>query len=177
MEPVARILPAGRSVGNRVPRPRSLPEALTHPHHRNTLGFSLPRRPARRSPEMRWRPPIFLAGLLAAVPLLLRSTEARPDEPKDPDTAGPAFAKDVRPLLKTYCFECHNATKRKAGLNLEQFDTDAAALDAVELWTQVGERLQAQEMPPPNRKQPTDDDRRRSEERRVGKECRSRWWP
>src|SRR5581483_2918237 len=115
--------------------------------------------PARRSPAMRWRPPLLLAGLLATAPFLSRLSEARPDDPKQPDPAPPAFAKDVRPLLKNYCFDCHNATKRKAGLNLEEIDTDAAALDAVELWDQVGERLRAREMPPAKSKQPTEDER------------------
>src|SRR5262249_30789396 len=93
-----------------------------------------------------------------------RSTDARPDEPRaaDPDTAAPEFAKDVRPLLKTYCFDCHNATKRKAGLDLEQIEAESAALDLVELWGQVRERVGANEMPPPKGKgkQPTDDERK-----------------
>jgi mono/diheme cytochrome c family protein len=109
---------------------------------------------------MRWRPPLLFAGLLAAFPFLPRLSEARPDAPTDPaDPPASAFTADVRPLLKTYCFDCHNATKSKAGLNLEQIETDAAALDAVELWDQVGERLRAKEMPPAKSKQPTEAER------------------
>ena len=74
--------------------------------------------------------------------------------------AAPDFIADVRPLLKTYCFECHNSTKRKAGLDLEQIDTAAAALDLAELWDQVGERVRAKEMPPAKSKQPTEDERK-----------------
>src|SRR5207248_4638620 len=110
---------------------------------------------------MRWVPPALLAGLLATVPFPPRWTEARQEEPRPGEAAaGPAFVTDVRPLLKTYCFECHNSTKRKAGLDLEQIDTDSAALDLVELWDQVAERLHAKEMPPAKSKQPTDDERR-----------------
>jgi hypothetical protein len=66
---------------------------------------------------------------------------------------------DVRPLLKTYCFECHNSTKRKAGLDLEEIES-AAALDLVELWDQVGERVRAKEMPPAKKQQPTEEERK-----------------
>ena len=106
-----------------------------------------------------------------------RWTEARrePPPPREAAPAGPAFTSDVRPLLKTYCFECHNTTKRKAGLDLEQIDTDAAALDLVELWDQVGERLRAKEMPPAKSKQPTEDERRAAA--RPGSSTRrSRGW-
>ena len=85
------------------------------------------------------------------------------------------YVKDIRPLLKTYCFECHNTTKRKAGLDLEQIDTAAAALDRVELWDQVGERLHAKEMPPAKSKQPTEDERQAAA--RVGQaRRRTRRW-
>jgi hypothetical protein len=111
---------------------------------------------------MRWIPLALLAGLLAVVSFPPRRTEARQEElrPEEAAPAGPAFTGDVRPLLKTYCFECHNTTKRKAGLDLEQIDTEPAALDLVELWDQVGERVHAKEMPPARSKQPTDDERR-----------------
>ncbi|HJZ58509.1 MAG TPA: DUF1587 domain-containing protein, partial [Gemmataceae bacterium] len=111
---------------------------------------------------MRWVTPALLAGLLTAWPFLPRWTAARQDTPtpEQPDPTGPDFIQDVRPLLKTYCFECHNTTKRKAGLDLEQIDTVNAALDQVELWDQVGERLRAKEMPPAKSKQPTEDERR-----------------
>src|SRR5262249_41118177 len=65
----------------------------------------------------------------------------------------------IRPLLKTYCFSCHNTTKRKAGLDLEKLDTESAALDLAEMWEQVGERLHAKEMPPAKSKQLTDAER------------------
>lgn len=106
---------------------------------------------------MRWCAPALLAGLLAAFSVSPRWTDARQDgaQPK------PAYVADVRPLLKTYCFECHNTTKRKGGLDLEQIETESAALDLVELWEQVGERVRVREMPPAKSKQPTEDERQR----------------
>lgn len=110
---------------------------------------------------MRWCPPALLAGLLAALISPPPGAEARRDLPPPREVApAPVFIRDVRPLLKTYCFECHNTNKRKAGLDLEQVETDAAALDRVELWELVGERLGAGEMPPEKSKQPTGEEKK-----------------
>jgi hypothetical protein len=74
-------------------------------------------------------------------------------------TKPPAFMETVRPLLKTYCFSCHNTNKQKAGINLEKYESDLETLDALEVWEKVGQRIGAKEMPPPERKQPGDDER------------------
>jgi mono/diheme cytochrome c family protein len=109
---------------------------------------------------MRWSPPALLANLLAASTCLALITTARPDDPPPPKSpSSPDFITDVRPLLKTYCFECHNTTKRKAGLDLEEIDTATSALEKVDLWDQVAERVRAKEMPPAKGKQPTDEER------------------
>jgi hypothetical protein len=106
---------------------------------------------------MRWFSLTLLAGLLAAFSFLPRGSLAQQD--MVPATAEssrePVFSKDIRPLLKSYCFACHNMTKRKAGLDLEGIESDNAALDLFDLWDQVGERLKSKEMPPAKSKQPT----------------------
>src|SRR5262245_34533710 len=79
-----------------------------------------------------------------------------------PPTAAPRapdFLKEVRPLLKSYCFECHSTNKRRSGLDLEKIATQAAALDVPEMWDQVGERVHSKEMPPGKSKQPTEGER------------------
>ncbi len=70
----------------------------------------------------------------------------------------PAFETDVRPLLKTYCFDCHNPSKRRGGLDLAEIETAAAASasEKGEMWDAVGERVTAKEMPPGKSKQPSD---------------------
>jgi mono/diheme cytochrome c family protein len=111
---------------------------------------------------MRGVTPALLIGLLFTWAALPRATEAwQVDPPKGAVPSGPDYVQDVRPLLKTYCFECHNSTKRKAGLDLEQIDTASTAIDLPELWDQVGERVRAKEMPPAKGKQPTEDERTR----------------
>jgi hypothetical protein len=106
---------------------------------------------------MRWFPLTLLAGLLAACSFLPSWTAAQQEKP----SKGPVFTKDIRPLLKAYCFACHNPTKRRAGLDLEKIETDSEALDLFDLWDHVGERLRSKEMPPAKSKQPTDGERQK----------------
>jgi hypothetical protein len=112
---------------------------------------------------MRWASLTLLAALLAFYTFPKRGLDAQPEKPQVQAQAhtGPEFSKDIRPLLKVYCFQCHNTTKRRAGLDLEKIETESAALDLYDLWDQVGERLHAKEMPPAQSKQPTDNERHR----------------
>src|SRR5438105_4664960 len=105
---------------------------------------------------MRWFLLILLIGL-AGNYLMAQEEKSAAKEVALQETG---FTKSIRPLLKTYCFECHNPTKRKGGLDLEKI-TEASALDLNELWDQVGERLQAKEMPPAKSKKPTEDERKK----------------
>jgi hypothetical protein len=84
------------------------------------------------------------------------------DAPKAKDAASgaPGFMSGIRPILKTYCYECHNENKRRGGLNLAKIDSDAGVLDLNDLWDQVGERLRGKEMPPAKSKQPSEDERK-----------------
>ena len=93
---------------------------------------------------------LLLAVLGSGLPAQEQGTPPPGKSPKAPD-----FLAEVRPLLKTYCFGCHNTTKPRAGLDLEKFATRAAALDNPAVWDQVGERLHSKEMPPGKSPQPT----------------------
>jgi hypothetical protein len=110
---------------------------------------------------MRWFSLTLVAGLLSGFsfpPQCLEAQQEKP-QPREATPERPLFTKNIRPLLKAYCFECHNTTKRKAGLDLEKIDTDSAALDSFELWDQVSGRLRSKEMPPAKSKQPTEQER------------------
>jgi hypothetical protein len=79
-----------------------------------------------------------------------------------PAADGPSFMQDVRPLLDTYCFSCHNAEKKKADLDLTLIKDEAAASRATKLWRGVIEQVHLHEMPPDNaKKQPTAEERER----------------
>jgi hypothetical protein len=109
---------------------------------------------------MRRLPLTLLAGIFAAVCFAQTGTEARQEKSRETEVAKELrFADTVRPLLKTYCFACHNTNKQKAGVNLEKLESESEALDAFELWDQVGQRVGAREMPPAKSKQPTDEER------------------
>jgi mono/diheme cytochrome c family protein len=96
--------------------------------------------------------PAFLLGL---APLLGVFAPALSAQVPTGSAKGPSYTKDIRPLLKSYCFECHNAKKKKGELDLEKFAGEADALEWTELWDTVGERLRSKEMPPPKNPQPT----------------------
>lgn len=67
--------------------------------------------------------------------------------------AGAEFARDVRPFLETYCFQCHGPEKQKSGIRYDKIDGYQAAEQ--HLWTKVHEMLYTREMPPEDRPQPS----------------------
>ena len=69
------------------------------------------------------------------------------------------FQAGIKPLLNTYCIDCHNADKQKGDLDLSPFTSTEKAASDKEVWSNVAERLQGNEMPPPKSKQPTDAER------------------
>ncbi|HEX4613115.1 MAG TPA: DUF1587 domain-containing protein, partial [Urbifossiella sp.] len=76
----------------------------------------------------------------------------------------PAPAADfdsVRPLLKTYCLNCHSTAAKKGSLDLERFAGPADLRKELKVWEQVAEQVEAGEMPPAGRPQPSADERKR----------------
>ncbi len=66
----------------------------------------------------------------------------------------PSFRSTAEPLLKSYCFRCHNEKKTEGGVDLTAPD-DAAALAKRNIWKRSLARVAAGEMPPEESKQPT----------------------
>ena len=63
---------------------------------------------------------------------------------------GDEFSKDIQPLLKTFCFDCHhNADQPEGGVNLAQFTSDADVLRERAVWKEVFNKLESRQMPPP----------------------------
>ncbi len=100
---------------------------------------------------------ILVAGLVV-LSFATRTSRAQKETP-EAAPGPPAFTKDVQPLLKTYCVSCHGPNKRRGGLDLETLDDEAEALEKVDLWDQVHERVTGKEMPPAKSKQPSDEER------------------
>jgi hypothetical protein len=73
--------------------------------------------------------------------------------PADPATL--TFAKDVTPLLKTYCGNCHLGKSTKGDVSFEVFKSDDAVQSDPKLWRTALEQLGDYTMPPKSKPQPT----------------------
>jgi hypothetical protein len=65
------------------------------------------------------------------------------------------YLKEVQPLLKRYCLECHSTKLKKGHLDLERFGSIEQVRKELKRWQQVLEQLEAGEMPPKEKPQPT----------------------
>ncbi len=70
------------------------------------------------------------------------------DKEKPKLTPTEEFEKEIRPILKKHCFDCHSNDKAKADLNIEHFDTLEKIHEAQETWQTILERVYSFEMPP-----------------------------
>lgn len=75
------------------------------------------------------------------------------------DATDDAFANQVKPLVEKYCIRCHGDKKPKGGLDLKAYANAAAAVSDRKRWTQVYERVAAEEMPPEDSPQPSKTER------------------
>ncbi|MFO0959251.1 MAG: DUF1592 domain-containing protein [Isosphaeraceae bacterium] len=102
-------------------------------------------------------PPIAAFALALSAAL---NGQGRADDPPSPIPFR-SYTRDIRPLLQAYCFDCHNPTKGKGGLDLTPIEGDREALENDPLWARVGERLEAGDMPPSKSRQPSEEERAR----------------
>src|SRR3954463_4061314 len=93
--------------------------------------------------------PLVILALLLAFP-------ARADDP-----AALMFARDVQPLLRTYCFDCHGGDKHKGDISLAPFPDDQAVQSDPKLWRAVLGQLGDYTMPPKTKPQPSMAERQR----------------
>src|SRR5690242_19935173 len=86
------------------------------------------------------------AALFAALLILLwpRFRTA----PAEPRTATAGYQADIRPILQTHCYACHDSKKAKAKLNLEVFVDEASVLKARKTWKKIYDQVNSREMPP-----------------------------
>ena len=111
---------------------------------------------------------VHILPLLAATLLSLMVAAPADDRPAKtpaalakPAGAGPAvnFARDVEPVMATYCYKCHGNGKKKGGLALDKWASPEAVVQDQKTWKHVLEVLRTGEMPPDDEKQPSLDDR------------------
>jgi Protein of unknown function (DUF1592)/Protein of unknown function (DUF1588)/Protein of unknown function (DUF1587)/Protein of unknown function (DUF1585)/Protein of unknown function (DUF1595) len=92
-----------------------------------------------------------VAGLCPAVTALIPPSPAFAGEPEPRD----AYQKQVAPLLKRYCAECHMKESPEAGIAFDRFADQAAAVKSGRTWIRVRDALQGRIMPPADMPQPT----------------------
>jgi hypothetical protein len=73
---------------------------------------------------------------------------------------GPAtFAKDIKPLLEKYCWDCHGDGADKGDLNLDAFTDEASIRKQAKVWQSVHFNVDNWMMPPPKKEQPSAEER------------------
>ncbi len=73
--------------------------------------------------------------------------------------AAPSFESDIKPLLKQFCYSCHNDQKHKGDVSLESFATKESVLKDPKVWETVLHHVRTKEMPPEDKPQPNDAER------------------
>ena len=69
------------------------------------------------------------------------------------------FAEHVKPLLKQYCADCHNAEKSKGDLDLTPHIEGGKLVEDRKVWEKVIELMESREMPPEKKPQPSEGQR------------------
>jgi hypothetical protein len=77
------------------------------------------------------------------------------DMPVTFDTLGVEYKRDVRPLLKLFCLECHSSKLKEGELDLQRFRALAEVRRGTKVWLKAVEMLDNGEMPPKDSPQPS----------------------
>jgi hypothetical protein len=95
-------------------------------------------------------------GLLIAVMHVIWS----PDAYCQSSEIEESFTAEVQPLLKQYCFRCHNADDMKSGIRVDLLD-DSLQDRHLFLWRDIRKQIDGHAMPPEDEPQPSDAERQR----------------
>jgi hypothetical protein len=96
---------------------------------------------------MLYRVAIAMLGCFAAAAPLCFSADEKPKL-----SPAEVYQKEIQPILKKHCYDCHDADVAKGDLNLAHFDTLEKIHEAQDTWQTILERVYAFEMPPPGKK-------------------------
>ena len=100
---------------------------------------------------------LVAAGLmaLASLPPAACADANKPAAAESQAAQQDTFSQQIVPLLRQYCVRCHSGARARAGLVLDAYKTEAAALKNPPVWDQVVLLLRSGEMPPSGRSKPT----------------------
>lgn len=103
---------------------------------------------------------IYLGVALSVVAAEVSSAAATPSAKGK--RSQPTFERDVLPLIKDYCYDCHGDGADKGHLNLDRFTTLEAVRQDRKTWEHILQNLRTEQMPPAKKKhQPTAEERGR----------------
>src|SRR5438552_14494220 len=74
------------------------------------------------------------------------------------------FRKDIQPILKEYCYDCHGDGMDKGNVAFDEFKSDEELLGKRDLWWAVLKNLRAGIMPPAKKPRPPETEKRRLED-------------
>jgi hypothetical protein len=103
---------------------------------------------------------MLAAGLALASPIAMvaHDSSAIAKEPATPD----AFGERIQPLLDRYCIDCHSKESPEAGIVLDRYvDQEAAVKDSGRTWLRVRDAVEGHVMPPADQPQPNAEERDR----------------
>ena len=86
----------------------------------------------------------FLTGICLSLPVL--GTASRADTPN--------YSRDIHPILKEFCFDCHGEGMDKGKISLDTFRSDQERLADKELWLKAIKNVRAGLMPPEKKPRP-----------------------
>jgi hypothetical protein len=92
-------------------------------------------------------------ALLLLVFLLVSGRGARAQS--DPNSGSAEFRAHIRPLLATYCFDCHGDGAKKGNVAFDALKTDQDIVGNTDLWWKAMKNLRAGMMPPARKPQPS----------------------
>ena len=76
-------------------------------------------------------------------------------------TARGDLQREIQPLFKKYCYECHNDTKHKAGFSIQAYPDVAFIREHRAVWAELLRKVRTHEMPPEGKPQPSEKERER----------------
>jgi len=71
------------------------------------------------------------------------------------------FRRDIRPVLETYCFDCHAEGVSKGQVAFDTYHSDQELIQDASLWRRVLRNVRAGIMPPPKKARPSADQQER----------------
>ena len=71
------------------------------------------------------------------------------------EVAAPSYDRDIKPILVTYCYDCHGDGSAKGNVDFDGFATELDRTRDGQLWQRVWENVRNGVMPPPRKPRPT----------------------